>query len=126
MIRLLVCGSRTLEPDTEYIEKCIATLIQGQEIECIISGMAKGPDMSAVRLAKRNKIPVVEFPAQWSRYGNSAGPIRNQQMLDEGKPTHVVCFMDCRVNPNGTTGSNHMIKISKEASVPVKVINIKK
>ena len=32
------------------------------------------------------------FPADWARHGNSAGPIRNGQMLAAGKPELVVAF----------------------------------
>ncbi len=29
-----------------------------------------------------NNIPVKEMPADWNRYGNSAGPMRNRQMAE--------------------------------------------
>jgi hypothetical protein len=34
--------------------------------------------------------------AEWERLGRKAGPIRNQRMLEEGKPDLVVAF------PGGT------------------------
>ena len=32
---------------------------------------------------------MVTYPADWDKFGRAAGPIRNQQMLDEGKPNMI-------------------------------------
>jgi hypothetical protein len=62
-------------------------------IACVIHGGANGADYIAGRWAQdTGGIPVEEFPADWNRHGNSAGPIRNQEMLDKGKPDLVVAF----------------------------------
>ena len=58
----------------------------------IISGMASGADTFAVEWAARFGFPLRAFPAEWDKHGRSAGPIRNQRMLDEGKPDLVVAF----------------------------------
>src|SRR5690554_945474 len=52
----------------------------------IISGAAKGVDTLAIDWAVTNYCPFEQFPAYWDKYGSAAGSIRNQQMLDEGKP----------------------------------------
>lgn len=52
----------------------------------------RGVDCLAIDWAISRWLDFKEFPADWTRYGPSAGPIRNQQMLDEGKPTLVVAF----------------------------------
>jgi hypothetical protein len=90
-------------------------------METVISGMARGADIIARDWAKANDIPVLEFPAKWEELGRSAGPKRNIQMLKEGKPTHVIAFF-----PKGkrTKGTEHMISISKEKGIPVKVIEV--
>ncbi len=56
---------------------------------------------------------VDKFPAAWDKYGKAAGPIRNQQMIDEGRPDFVIAFhsnvgqsrgtmdMLCRANKAG-------------------------
>lgn len=56
-----------------------------------------------------------EFPADWKTHGKAAGPIRNQQMLDEGKPDLVVAF------PGGT-GTADMIRRARKAGIEVKEI----
>ena len=45
---------------------------------------------------RREGIEIARFPADWNMHGRAAGPIRNQQMLDEGKPELVVSFLGGR------------------------------
>lgn len=53
----------------------------GNEIE-IVSGHAKGVDTFGEEWARRNELPIKTFPADWAKYGKSAGPLRNGQMAD--------------------------------------------
>lgn len=48
-------------------------------VEEVVSGGAKGADACGEEWAKRHKIPIKRFPADWSK-GRSAGPIRNREM----------------------------------------------
>lgn len=82
-----------------------------------ISGKAKGADSLGEKYAKEWGAKVLEFPADWDKYGKRAGPIRNQQMLDEGKPDLVVAFPT-----KNSKGTYHMIRIAKEAGVETIVI----
>ena len=59
---------------------------------------------------------IIGFPAQWDKYGKSAGVIRNQQMLDEGKPDTVVYFHD---NIERSKGTKDMVSRAKKAGLPV-------
>src|SRR5690348_8540698 len=58
----------------------------------IISGAARGVDTVALDWAVINWCPSEEYPADWDTHGKAAGPIRNKQMLEEGKPDLVVAF----------------------------------
>src|SRR5688500_9769837 len=78
----------------------------------IISGMARGADTIAVDWAVVNFCNWSEYPADWARYGKSAGPIRNLQMLEEGKPDLVVAF------PGGR-GTTNMVKLARDACFEV-------
>lgn len=82
----------------------------------VISGMAKGADTVAIEWAVVNWCQWLEFPANWKEHGKRAGIIRNQQMLDEGKPDLVIAF------PGGR-GTRCMIRLAKEAGVPVREIS---
>jgi hypothetical protein len=65
--------------------------------------------------AKALKIPSLGFPAQWTRYGRAAGPIRNQRMLDEGRPTMAYAFHDDIANSRGT---KDMLERLQQAKIP--------
>ena len=114
MSRILVCGGR------EYSE--VLTLARVLDewhaengITQIIEGGAPGADRLAFRWARHRGIETRTFPADWRTHGRAAGPIRNQQMLDEGRPDVVIAF------PGGA-GTASMISLAKRAGVPVTVI----
>jgi hypothetical protein len=44
-------------------------------------------DSLADRWATVKYVKTEVFDADWDRFGRRAGPLRNQRMLDEGKPT---------------------------------------
>lgn len=81
----------------------------------IISGMATGADTLAVEFARHFNLKLHEFSADWKRYRNGAGHIRNQKMIDEGKPKLGIAF------PGGT-GTADMIKRLKFEGIPVREI----
>ena len=58
----------------------------------VIHGGARGADTLAGDVAVKLGIPVTRYPAQWDRWGRSAGMIRNQQMLTVGRPNLVFAF----------------------------------
>ena len=87
MSRVLICGDRNWT-NIESIRNAVAQF----KPTLIIEGEAKGADTLGRMVAEELNIPTMRFPAEWGRYGKSAGPIRNQQMLDEGKPTLVLAF----------------------------------
>jgi hypothetical protein len=78
----------------------------------IIEGDAPGADSAAADFAVVHFCQLETYPAQWSKYGAAAGPIRNKQMLDEGKPDLVVAF------PGGK-GTANMVRLAQEAGVEV-------
>ena len=113
--RVLVCGDR------EWTEKAlIHRYLAYMHVEAIIEGEAKGADTLAKEVANELGIEVRPFPARWSQYGRAAGPIRNQQMLDEGKPTLVLAFHNDIHNSKGT---KDMIVRANKATIPVWLIS---
>jgi hypothetical protein len=61
-------------------------------ITCIIHGGARGADHMAGLWARKHDINMKQYPADWDKHGNAAGPIRNAQMLAEGFPDICVAF----------------------------------
>ena len=78
----------------------------------LIHGAARGADEGAARWAKSEGIASRAYPANWRKHGKAAGPIRNQQMLDDGRPDFVVAF------PGGR-GTADMVRRAHAAGVPV-------
>lgn len=112
-MRLLVCGGRHFR-NRAWLFKLLDGIASRNDVKLIIHGAAFGADKLAGEWAKKNKVPVSEFPANWS-LGLSAGPIRNRQMLDEGKPTH------CLALPGGK-GTEGMVKMATAAGVKMWVL----
>jgi hypothetical protein len=86
----------------------------------VIEGEARGADRIAREVADSLGIPVERYPANWSQYHRAAGPIRNKQMLVEGKPDLVLAFHD---DLNSSKGTKNMVTLAQKAGVPWKAIN---
>lgn len=82
-IRLLVCGGRDFR-DRWAIYNRLDMIRADRGISCIISGAASGADHIAANWAKDRGVDLREFPADWSKFGKAAGPMRNRQMLNDG------------------------------------------
>ena len=78
----------------------------------VIHGGARGADYVMGEIAKAAGLPVSIYPADWRKHGKKAGPIRNQLMLDDGKP-------DCVLAYPGGRGTADMVRRAKVAGVRV-------
>lgn len=121
-MRLLICGSRSYK-NYDIVRDKIATHIalsieDGDDLECVIEGEAKGADILARRAAEELNIPVLKYPANWNKYGKRAGLLRNAQMLAEGKPDRVLAF---NTGPILTRGTSDMVRRAERAGIPVEV-----
>jgi hypothetical protein len=110
-LRLLVCGGRDYA-DARAVDLALTHLLQSRGIDLLIHGAARGADTLAADWAKAHAVAVKAFPADWDASGNQAGPIRNQQMLDEGRPTACIAF------PGGR-GTADMVRRAGAAGIPV-------
>ncbi len=113
--RVLICGSRKYRNAT-----AIARLVTGlPSSTVVIHGSAAGADSLADLYARQNGLEAEVYPAEWDKYGKGAGPVRNKQMLDEGRPTEVVAFV---TNPTNSPGTANMVLQALARGVPVEVI----
>tara|TARA_Y100000310_G_scaffold341525_1_gene440936 strand:- start:879 stop:1235 length:357 start_codon:yes stop_codon:yes gene_type:complete len=117
-MRLLVCGDRNWT-DKNKIRQEVIELCSIAHISVIIEGGARGADRLAGEVADELDISLLVFPAKWTEFGKSAGPRRNQQMLDEGQPDQVLAFHN---NIQESKGTKHMIDIAQRSNIPVKLI----
>ncbi len=114
-MRVLVCGGRDFgKKESEKLG--MLSELAGLNIEHrfteIIEGGAPGADAGARIFGDIAGIPVKTYRASWLRHGKAAGPIRNQQMIDEGKPDMVVAF------PGGR-GTADMVSRAEKAGIKV-------
>lgn len=87
--RTIIAGSRTVR-DIQLIERAISEsgfriteVVSGGQVSLDIeTGERYGADYFGEQWAKSHMIPIRRFPADWRRYGKSAGPLRNRQMAD--------------------------------------------
>lgn len=108
-MRVLICGGRNFaERDVLFT---LLDRIKDADL-MICNGGAPGADSLSTKWAEQEKVPHFVFHAKWNTYGKSAGPIRNQKMIDEFKPQLVIAFP-------GNTGTTDMIRKARKARIPV-------
>lgn len=117
-MKVLVCGSRDWSDQTAlwsvlsgFIEPGVCVLIEGE---------APGADSMARDWALNEEQPIEQYPADWEKHGKAAGPIRNQQMLDEGKPELVLAFVNKPLAES--RGTADMVRRAKAAGIPTYVV----
>lgn len=121
IIKIVIAGCRdynNYEEAKEYINLCISSIRNGNKI-IILSGGASGADKIGERYAKENGLEVEVYPADWGKYGKSAGPIRNKLMAENCDC--VICFWDGK-----SRGTKSMIEYAKmfDKKLRVKYITI--
>lgn len=118
-MRVLVCGGRDFS-DYDLVERTLAPMWKPHET-VLIHGDAPGADRLAESWLRR-QFPVLDheierYPADWSSHGRAAGPIRNQQMIDIGKPDLVIAF------PGGR-GTADMVRRARATGIDVREIQV--
>lgn len=88
-MKLVVAGSRHLKINYEKVADAIHFFsphlsLNNQHLEIVSGGCPTGPDWGAKELTFVYGLPYKEFPAEWDKYGNRAGPIRNKKMAVYG------------------------------------------
>lgn len=113
-MRVLVTGGRHYS-DKSRVYSTLDKIHAQTPISCIIEGGATGADRIGRMWALERSVDVLTFPADWKAHGRAAGPIRNQQMIDEGNPDLVVAF------PGGA-GTANMVGLASGTGVKVYVV----
>lgn len=112
-MRILITGSRDFL-DYELMKNTLKKY-KGKNAT-IIHGACRGADLTADFVAKKFGFNVEKYPANWQKYGKSAGPIRNKEML-ESDIDLVLAF------PIGESkGTRNCISQAKAKNIPVIII----
>lgn len=114
MRRIIVCGGRDFD-DYNYLKECLDVILAevGPDV-VIVCGKAAGADTLGERYGKEHDLPVDCYPAEWDRYGKSAGFRRNVVMLDNADM--VVAFWDGK-----SKGTAHTIAHGRNKGLDVRV-----
>lgn len=117
-MKVVVFGTRDIT-SYQIVEKAIqegltALQLDKSKITELVSGGCRGVDTIAETWAVKNGVKVVRFPADWNRYGLSAGPIRNREMGN-------YCDVGVSIWDGKSRGTKNMIDFLKEKKKPVHI-----
>ena len=94
--------------------------VKNKAAQYYVCGKAKGADTLGEKFALKYGINIKYFPADWNKYGKSAGYKRNVEMAEYAKEDNgiLVAFWDRK-----SKGTKHMIETAKHAGLKVFVLN---
>jgi hypothetical protein len=118
---VLVCGGRNYgktDNEIDWFFYYMNNLHSDVTITKVVSGAAPGADSLAVGWAIANHLEYAEYPAQWSKYGKKAGPLRNKQMLASEEIDLVIAF------PGGN-GTDDMVSQARYKGVEIRRVEKK-
>lgn len=113
-MRVIIAGSRSVT-SLKVVSEAIAA--SGFTITQVVSGGARGVDTLGEIWAKNAGVEVVRFPAEWDRYGRSAGYRRNEVMARHADA--LVAVWD-----GSSSGTRHMIEYGRRMGLKVYVHKI--
>jgi len=108
-MKTIIAGSRGLK-NIALVRAAVD--LAGFEITEVFSGGAQGVDQLGESVAHSRHLPVRKFPADWTKHGRSAGPIRNLEMAAAADALIAVWDGQSR-------GTRHMIETAVRVGIPV-------
>jgi hypothetical protein len=109
-MKVAIVGSRTFR-DLNRVRRYVRELPPDS---VVISGGARGVDITAQRAAEEHGLKTKIFLPEWDKYGKSAGFKRNTLIVQACD--HLVAFWD------GTSrGTKHSIDLAKQQGKPVDI-----
>ncbi len=126
-MRVIIAGGRDFDNfdllEFEVIRIFKKLKLENYFIACnditIVSGNARGADQLGEKFANKYHLKLERFPADWDRFGKSAGYKRNQQMSTYAKEDNGVLIAFWNGSSKGT---KHMIDIANKDGLKVFVV----
>jgi len=112
-MKIIIAGGRYFNDYNKLCQVCSKILSEQNEIE-IVSGTANGADKLGEKFAVDNGYPIKQFPADWDKFGKSAGYRRNAEMAEYADA--LIAFWD-----GESRGTKHMIDLAKRAKLKVRI-----
>ena len=113
-MKVVIAGSRDIT-DYDILLKAIKEC--PFQITEVISGRARGVDTLGEKYAEECGLKLHLFPADWKKYRNAAGPIRNAQMAEVADA--VLCVWDGK-----SPGTKDMMNQAKKRGLPLYVFKV--
>lgn len=120
---VLVTGGRDYS-DRRIIFLSLTKYHRLEPISLLVQGWARGVDQLAHQWAVENDVPSTGQKyrithADWTRYGNGAGPLRNRRMFDDTRPDVVIGF-------HGGNGTADMLRYAEASPLSPLVLRVTK
>ena len=112
-MKVIIAGGRYFEDYKQLCCFCDKVLQNQINIE-IVSGGARGTDSLGEKYAKKRNYGLKQFPAAWSKFGRSAGVIRNVEMANYAEV--LIAFWDGK-----SRGTRSMINLAEKEGLKVYV-----
>jgi hypothetical protein len=113
-MKVIIAGSRDFIDLDLLIEKCDSILEGKNDVE-IVSGAARGADRLGEHYAGLREFGIKKFPAEWNKYGKSAGYKRNSEMAEYADA--LIAFWD-----GESKGTKHMIDLADSKGLEIYVV----
>lgn len=113
MRRIIVAGSRDID-NYFTLRNVLDKHLRGRKNVTIVSGHARGVDLMAEYYARMCDLPLEVYPADWKKYGNRAGMVRNAEMAEVAD--ELVAILDGQ-----SRGTAAMIRMMRRRKKPVAV-----
>lgn len=120
--RIIIAGGRDFN-DLSRVAALMAKVIAKigyDNIDCVISGMARGADITGWRVAKNLNLPIVEMKPDWSTHGKRGGMLRNIDMANYSQSDGCIGVL-LAFHDGVSRGTKHMIEYSNKVGLDVRV-----
>lgn len=117
---LLLTGSRDLS-SREIVWSYLSRVFERTGFDLLVrhGDCETGADKFAHQWCQFYQVPVDPMPADWERYGNAAGPIRNRGMAERGGDFWVAFWL------RGVKGTKNAVGEFADAGISGRVIAVK-
>lgn len=124
-LAILVTGAREYS-NKKLVRNTLKNAVEDHEKIILIHGGCSGADKLAGEVGLKLGFIVEVYPAEWKKYGKSAGPKRNKQMVDRlveyknlGYNIKMFAFHDDIDNSKGT---KNCVNIAQKNGIAVDII----
>lgn len=123
-MRVIVSGSRDWT-DSARIWAALDNVLNESDPSplVVVHGNAPGADSIANQWATYHhnngyNVEPEAHPAQWTKHGRRAGPLRNQEMVDAGADLVLAFIKD------NSPGASHLVREARTAGIPVEEFHV--